>query len=48
MAFAAKGRFAEQLRRVPVRFAAGHELGLQGAARFLAGQCRMPSMEWCA
>ena len=47
-AFAAKGRFAERLRRVPVRYAAGHELGLRGAARFLAGQCRMPSMEWCA
>ncbi len=48
MAFAAKGRFAEQLRRVPVRFAASHELGLQGAARFLARQCRMPSKEWRA
>jgi glucokinase len=48
MGFAAKGRFAEQLRAVPVHFAAGHELGLQGAARFLAGQCRMPSMRWSA
>jgi len=48
MAFAAKGRFTEQLRRVPVHFAAGHELGLQGAARFLAGQCCMPSMQWSA
>jgi glucokinase len=47
-AFAAKGRFSESLRRVPVHFAGGHELGLQGAGRFLAGQCRMPSMEWTA
>lgn len=47
-AFAAKGRFSEPLRRVPVYFAAGHELGLQGAARFLAGHCRMASMEWHA
>jgi glucokinase len=45
-AFVDKGRFTEQLRRVPVHFATGHELGLQGAARFLAGQCRMPSTEW--
>jgi glucokinase len=47
-AFVDKGRFTDQLRRVPVHFAAGHELGLHGAARFLAGQCRMPSMEWNA
>jgi glucokinase len=47
-AFAAKGRFSEPLRRVPVYFAADHELGMQGAARFLAGQCRMPSTEWNA
>lgn len=44
-AFAAKGRFTESLRRVPVYLAADQELGMQGAARFLAGQCRMPSME---
>lgn len=47
-AFADKGRFASLLRRVPVCMAVGHELGLQGAARFLAGQCRIPSMEWHA
>jgi glucokinase len=47
-AFAAKGRFSGLLRRVPVYFAADHELGLQGAARFLAGQSRMPSTEWHA
>ena len=47
-AFAAKGRFSALLRRVPVHFAAGHELGLQGTAHFLAGRCRMPSMEWNA
>jgi len=47
-AFAAKGRFSALLRRVPVYFAAGHELGLQGTAHFLAGRCRMPSMEWNA
>ena len=47
-AFAAKGRFSDSLGRVPVYFAAGHELGMQGAARFLAGRCRMPSMEWHA
>ena len=47
-AFATKGRFSDPLRRVPVYFAAGHELGMQGAARFLAGQCRMPSTEWHA
>lgn len=45
-AFAAKGRFADSLRRVPVYFSAGHELGMQGAARFLAGRCHMPSTEW--
>ncbi|HET9024900.1 MAG TPA: glucokinase [Burkholderiaceae bacterium] len=47
-AFADKGRFSAPLRRVPVYFAAGHELGLQGAGRYLAGQCQMPSMEWYA
>lgn len=47
-AFAAKGRFSALLRRVPVHFAAGHELGLHGAAHFLAGRCRVPSMEWSA
>ena len=47
-AFADKGRFSAPLRRVPVYFVAGHELGLQGAAHFLAGRCRMPSMEWNA
>jgi len=47
-AFAAKGRFSAQLRRVPLHFAAGHELGLQGTAHLLAGRCRMPSMEWSA
>ncbi|MGZ8255300.1 MAG: glucokinase [Burkholderiaceae bacterium] len=47
-AFADKGRFSEPLRRVPVYFVAGRELGLHGAARFLAGKCRMASMEWHA
>jgi glucokinase len=47
-AFSAKGRFSALLQRVPVHYAAGHELGMQGAARFLAGRCRMPSMEWHA
>lgn len=47
-AFADKGRFSAPLRRVPVYFVAGHELGLQGAAQFLAGRCRMPSAEWKA
>jgi glucokinase len=47
-AFADKGRFAASLRRVPIYFVAGHELGLQGAAHFLAGRCRMPSTEWTA
>jgi len=47
-AFADKGRFATPLRRVPIYFVAGHELGLQGAAHFLAGRCRMPSTEWTA
>jgi glucokinase len=47
-AFADKGRFSALLRRVPIYFSAGHELGLQGAAHFLAGRCRMPSMEWNA
>jgi len=46
--FADKGRFSAPLRRVPVYFVAGHELGLQGAAHFLAGRCRMPSTEWNA
>ena len=44
-AFVDKGRFSNALRRVPVHIVAGHELGLQGAARFLAGQCRMASVE---
>ncbi len=47
-AFAGKGRFADALSRVPVRVVAGHELGLHGAARFLAGQCRMEAVEWRA
>lgn len=47
-AFTAKGRFSTLLARVPVYYAAGHELGLQGAARFLAGRCRMPAAEWRA
>jgi glucokinase len=47
-AFCAKGRFAAPLQRVPVHYAAAHELGMQGAARFLAGRCRMPSLEWHA
>ena len=42
------GRFSGPLRRVPVYLAAGHELGLQGAGRYLAGRCQMPSMEWHA
>lgn len=46
--FTDKGRLSDRLRRVPVHLATGHELGLKGAARFLAGQCRMPSMEWRA
>lgn len=46
--FTDKGRLSERLRPVPVYVAAGHELGLDGAARFLAGRCRMPSMEWRA
>lgn len=46
--FADKGRFSVPLRRVPVYLVAGHELGLQGAAHFLAGRCRMPSTEWNA
>lgn len=45
-AFAAKGRFAGQLGQVPCFLATGHELGLQGAARYLAGDCRMPVLEW--
>lgn len=47
-AFGPRGRFSELLRRVPVYFAAGHGVGLHGAAHFLAGRCRMPSMEWSA
>ena len=47
-AFADKGRFSALLGDVPIYFAAGHELGLQGTAHFLAGRCRMPSMEWHA
>lgn len=46
--FTDKGRLSDRLRHVPVFLAVGHELGLQGAARFLAGQCRMPSREWSA
>jgi glucokinase len=45
-AFAGKGRFSAQLARVSCFLAAGHELGLQGAARYLAGECRMPAVEW--
>jgi glucokinase len=45
-AFAAKGRFSGLLGRVPVHVAAGHELGILGAAHFLAGRCHMPSTEW--
>jgi glucokinase len=44
--FAAKGRFSAQLQKVPVVVAAGGELGLHGAARYLAGACRMPAQEW--
>jgi glucokinase len=47
-AFTDKGRFSAPLRRVPIFFVAEHELGLQGAAHFLAGRCRMPSTEWNA
>jgi glucokinase len=46
--FADKGRFSSQLRDVPCFMATGHELGLQGTARFLAGRCRMPAREWRA
>jgi glucokinase len=46
--FTDKGRFASQLRDVPCFLATGHELGLQGTARFLAGGCRMPAAEWRA
>lgn len=46
--FTDKGRLSDRLRQVPVYVAAGHELGLHGAARFLAGRCDMPSMEWRA
>jgi glucokinase len=46
--FTDKGRLSDRLRQVPVHLATGHELGLNGAARFLAGRCRMPSMEWRA
>jgi len=47
-AFADKGRFSASLRRVPIYFVAGYELGLHGAAHFIAGRCRMPSAEWNA
>lgn len=47
-AFADKGRFSEPLRRVPIYFIAGHELGLKGAAQLVAGRCRMPLKEWNA
>ena len=47
-AFADKGRFSAPLRRVPIYFVGGHELGLHGAAHFLAGRCHMPSTEWTA
>ncbi len=47
-AFADKGRFAEQLGRVPCFLAAAHELGLKGAARFLNGECQMPARQWAA
>lgn len=47
-AFATKGRFSGPLQRVPVYLVADHELGMQGAARFLAGQCRLPCTEWHA
>ena len=47
-AFADKGRFSTQLAQVPCFLVVGHELGVQGAARYLAGRCRMPSVEWAA
>ena len=47
-AFADKGRYRTQLARVPCFFAAGHELGLQGAARYLSGLVDMPAREWTA
>ncbi|MDH4115578.1 MAG: glucokinase, partial [Burkholderiaceae bacterium] len=47
-AFADKGRFSTQLARVPCFLVVGHELGVHGAARYLAGRCRMPSVEWTA
>lgn len=47
-AFADKGRFSTQLARVPCFLVVGQELGLQGAARYLAGSCRMRSVEWTA
>jgi hypothetical protein len=31
-----------------VHYAAGIELGVRGAARFLGGQIRMPCVEWHA
>jgi glucokinase len=46
--FADKGRFSVPLARVPVYYAARAELGLQGAARFLGGRIRLPSVEWRA
>jgi glucokinase len=45
-AFADKGRFALLLNRVPCYRVAGHELGLAGAARFLAGKCDMPASQF--
>jgi glucokinase len=47
-AFANKGRLSPQLRSVPSVLAAGHELGIRGAARLLEGQCTMPSVRWRA
>ena len=45
-AFADKGRYAALMGRVPCYLVTGHELGLEGAARYLAGECRMPVSEW--
>jgi glucokinase len=46
--FTSKGRFSTQLAQVPCFLVVGHELGLEGAARYLAGRCRMPAVEWTA
>jgi glucokinase len=46
--FTGKGRFSTQLAQVPCSLVVGHELGLEGAANYLAGRCRMPSVEWTA